>query len=111
MDTEQYATPHLSKHEKALVMRLMEDYPNLDQMMAETIVWDYFQKEAKEGEEEEEEECNEAKSGTVCDATSSPHQTSAPSSASVRTPPDRPPCAVLEGATTFVETTPPDTDA
>ena len=92
-------------------MRLVEDYPQLDQMMAETIVWDYFHKLAKGREGEEEGECSEAKTGTVCDAISSPHQTSAPSSASARTPPARPPCAVLEDATTFVETTPPDTDA
>ena len=37
-DAEHYATPHLNQQEQALVMRLVEDYPQLDQMMAETIV-------------------------------------------------------------------------
>jgi len=34
----EHATPHLNQQEQALVMRLVEDYPQLDQMMAETIV-------------------------------------------------------------------------
>lgn len=36
------AKAHLSTQEQALVTRLLEDYPNLDQLMAETVVWNYF---------------------------------------------------------------------
>ena len=105
---ETRATPHINKQEQALVSRLMEDYPQLDQLMAETIVWDYFHK--AKAIEEEEEQCSAPNLGSTTDAINSPHQTSAPSSASATTPPGRPPCAVLEGSTTFVETMPPATE-
>eukprot|EP00965_Chrysotila_dentata_P060375 2000937-Pleurochrysis_carterae.AAC.1 len=32
------AKPHLTSHEKAQVVALMREFPNLDQLMAETIV-------------------------------------------------------------------------
>ena len=38
------AVPHLDAQERALVKRLMAEYPLIDQLMAETIVWDYFRK-------------------------------------------------------------------
>ena len=111
---ESRAVPHINNQEQALVMRLMEDYPNLDQLMAETIVWDYFHKpkaaESEEEKGEEEEQCSVPTIGSMPDEIKSPHQTSAPSSASAISPPARPPCAVLEGSTTFVETTPPASD-
>lgn len=38
------ARPHIDAQEQALVRRLMEMYPRLDQLMAESIVWDYQKK-------------------------------------------------------------------
>ena len=38
------AKPHLDAQEQALVKRLMDMYPRLDQLMAESIVWDYMKK-------------------------------------------------------------------
>ena len=42
--SNQRAIPHLDAQERALVKRLMAEYPLIDQLMAETIVWDYFRK-------------------------------------------------------------------
>ena len=36
------ATPHLTPMEQAMCKRLMEEFPQLDQLMAETVVWKYF---------------------------------------------------------------------
>ena len=50
------ATPHLSLMDQEIVPRLMEDYPKIDQLMAETIVWKYNEElkaeEAKKGDAE-----------------------------------------------------------
>ena len=36
--------PHIDKQTQAMVAQLMKEYPKLDQLMAETIVWDYWKK-------------------------------------------------------------------
>ena len=104
---EKYATPHLTLQEQSLVTRLMEEYPKLDQLMAETIVWDYFRKQ----QTEENTECNEATPGSPSEKTKSPRATSGPSSASAPTPHASKPSDVLEGSTTSVATPPPATEA
>ena len=55
--TNHRAVPHLDAQERALVKRLMLEYPTLDQLMAETIVWDYFRKEERGVPHLHEAEC------------------------------------------------------
>lgn len=101
------ATPHLDYQEQALVARLMEEYPNLDQLMAETVVWDYFRKQ----QGDEHAACSEAMSGTRDGGTRSPPATPARSSASAATPAESKPCSAPEGATRSAGTAPPASDA
>ena len=88
------ATPHLNNMEQAMVKRLMEGYPALDQLMAETIVWKYYKEHPDERAETErlfathtegaviKEGCNAPPSGTPPASASSPPPTSEPPSAS-----------------------------
>lgn len=65
-------TPHLDKEAQGLVVLLLRDYPEMDQLMAETIVWDYLKKrdeDLKKSDELEEQECNEAASGSKDEST------------------------------------------
>ena len=58
--------PHINKERQALVACLLRDYPEMDQLMAETITWDYLKKR----DEKKDEECSEPPSGSKNDETS-----------------------------------------
>ncbi|MAF41646.1 MAG: hypothetical protein CL859_07285 [Cyanobium sp. ARS6] len=60
--------PHIDKERQALVACLLRDYPEMDQLMAETITWDYLKK--RDEKKDEEDECSEPPSGSKNDETS-----------------------------------------
>ena len=58
--------PHIDKEHQTLVTNLLRAYPEMDQLMAETLTWKYL----KERDEKEGEECSEPPSGSKSDETS-----------------------------------------
>ena len=55
-ETLDRASPHLDPKHQAIVQQLMKDYPKLDQLMAETIVWHHL----KESDEQKSEDAEDA---------------------------------------------------